>query len=126
MLLDAVDIPDEMLWTDKYAWAKIRSGTKRTIEGKLHVRESLLPSDSGRPITLESSDAWATRAIVDVLYGMTQELDKSMTLTLNDASTITVKFRHWELPVLTATPIIETAFPTYDTLYIITLKLAVI
>jgi hypothetical protein len=125
MQLASVILPDEMVWVDKYQWSKIKSSAKRTLEGKLHMRESLLPSDAGRPITLESDFAWASQSVVDSLQTLSQLLGNIMTLTFNDNSTIQVKFRHWEPPVLSATMVVDTAFPTVDTLYKISLRLMV-
>jgi len=124
--LDTIELPEEMIWQDEFEWAAVKANTKRTIQGKHIVRESLVPDDAGRDITLTSDNAWATRSEVEVLRSLTDELTREFILTMHDGRTFSCRFRHWDPPCFSADLILDHAFPDADTLYRITLKLAVV
>lgn len=126
IILDGMNIPEELRWVDEFGWASIKASTKRTVQGKFIVQQSPVPSDSGRNITLMSDNAWADRATVLILRNWTDELDKQLGLQLNDGRSFLCRFRHWDMPCLEADDLIESAFPNDDTLYKVTLKLAVV
>ena len=124
--LDSFELPEEMLWTDEFEWSTVKATTTRTIQGKHIVRESSVPDNAGRPITLTSNDAWATRADVIVLRAMTDEPLREFTLVMHDARTYTCRFRHWDAPCFSAELVLPLAFPDDDTLYRINIKLAIV
>jgi len=125
--LDFITLPSELAWQDEFAWSRIVASQKRTIQGKLIVLESIIPSDKGRPITLVSNDAWINRDTLQSLHEWAHVPEKIMTLTMHDARVFTVRFRHWEEDVMSATSLIsDAAYPTDDMQYILSLKLAVI
>ena len=121
-----MNLSEELRWIDEFAWASIKASTKRTVQGKFIVQQSPTPSDSGRNITLSSEQAWVTRTTLLQLRQWSDELDKQLVLQLNDARTFLCRFRHWDMPCIEGGDIIESAFPTADTLYKLTIKLAVI
>lgn len=126
IILDSLEMPDELYWIDEHTWSSIKATTKRTIQGKHIVLTTKAPSDAGRTITLSSDDAWATRTVVETLFDWSNELGKELFLQMHDNRTYLCRFRHWDIPCVQADMVVPTAFPTADTLYKITLKLAVI
>ena len=126
ILLDAIELPEEMIWQDEFEWATVKANVKRTIQGKHIVRESQVPDNAGREITLTSNDAWATRAEVTILRDLTDELLRVFTLTMHDNRTYQCRFRHWDVPCFAAESVLPLAFPDDDTYYNITMKLAIV
>ena len=124
--LDSLILDPEGRWTDEFEWAGIKARTVRTLRGKFIVSETILPSEKGRPLTLTGEDNWLSRNDLETLYSWAQVLDKHMSLSLNDGRVYTVRFRHWEPPVVTATMVNDTAFHSTETQYKITLKLAIV
>ncbi len=127
MILDTLELPNEMVWVDEFAWCSVATTSNKTIQGKPIVTSTQIGTDSGRPVTLSSQNAWATRAIVMELFNWTHEAQKVMSLTMNDNRIYTVRFRHWDQPVLTAPTVMdEMAWATEETLCVLSLKLSII
>lgn len=126
--LDSLTLPEALVWSDELAWTPVAATQVRTIGGKLLVHESAHADNAGRPVTLTAEDGWLPRADLITLAAWAAEPGKAMLLTLHDGRVLTVRFRHWEEPVLTAQPVVEAlADPTADDLYALTeLKLAVL
>ena len=123
--LDGFELPEEMIWLDEFTWSTVKATTTRTIQGKYIVRESSVPDNAGRPITLTSDNAWAERDAVIQLRSWTDDTLRELVLVMHDGSTFACRFRHWEEP-LTAELVLPHAFPESTTLYKITLRLAVV
>jgi hypothetical protein len=125
--LDSLELPSELVWTDEYSWQKVRVAEKLSLTGVRHIFESILPTESGRPITLTGSFGWIDKADVDTLYLWAQDLDKEMLLTMHDETTHNVRFRHIEMPVVEVVLLVpDSSYPTDDTLYVLTLKLEMV
>ncbi len=124
--LDTLELPSELIWIDEFSWNQVNSFMKRTIQGKVVLSESNKQSQGGRLITLQSEDAWILRSDLIILREWTDVINKQMDLTLHDGTVFTTVFRLWETPCITATPIINTAYPDNDTNYKLTLKLMVL
>ena len=124
--LDTLVLDGEGRWVDEFNWSAIVSHVDRTLQGKLIVSESVIPSEKGRPITLEGDDFWITRNDLITLYDWAQQPDKQMTLTLNDGRVYIVQFRHWESPVLEVSPVQDTAYPDGNTQYRLKMRLAIV
>jgi hypothetical protein len=105
LTLDALTLPDDLLWTDEYGdWSAIAQETGYTLGGALVIQEGTRLA--GRPITLRGAEThgWATRAQVEALRAVAEAADAGpLTLTLPDGREFSVKFRR---PAFTATPII--------------------
>lgn len=105
LTLDALTLPDDLLWTDEYGeWSSVAQETAYTLGGALVIQEG--SRLAGRPITLSGSreHGWATRAQVEALRALSEVADAGpLTLTLPDGREFDVKFRR---PAFTATPII--------------------
>lgn len=123
--LDTVILPDELIWIDEFNWNPIRAEQKITLSGKRNLFESILENESGRPITLSSSDSWIDRQDLITLFNLTKIKDKIMTLILNDNSEYQVRFRHIDSPVIEYEALLNTAWADNDTIYVLTLKLEV-
>ena len=123
--LDALQLPDEMIWIDEYSWSKVRISEKLSLSGVRNITENRLPSDSGRPITLTSDYAWIRKSYLDILFNWSEELNKEMVLILHNFATYNVRFRHIEYPVIEADQIVNTAFDDSNTYYNLVIKLEI-
>lgn len=124
--LDGMDLSPEMRWVDEFGFSRAKSQPRVTLGGKTIIETSALNTDTGRPITLGGEDAWVTRDILLQLSAMAQTPGAVYTLILNDGRSFQVQFRFWEEPVLEATPVSDTAFPSEETYYRVTMRMAVI
>jgi hypothetical protein len=126
MTLDTLALPDQLVWVDEYGWSDVKASKDYTLQGKLIVEQSVVSGSKGRPITLQSENAWMTRSDLNTLYAWAQEAGKEMTLTLHDSTLYNVCFRHWDAPVIEAENITGTPHRDADIEYILTLKLAIV
>jgi hypothetical protein len=97
-----------------------------SLQGIQHIETSQQASGAGRTITLSSNDAWITRADLLTLHGWAQVQDKVMTLTLHDARSFKVMFRHLDPPAFEAEQIKKIAEPGNTDHYIIKFKFIVV
>ena len=124
--LDTLTLPEELIWQDEFDWDGIQASTKRTVQGKLIVSQQTAPSAAGRPITLTTDNAWIQRSDLEILQAWAQDMTKTMLLIMHNGVNYNVRFRHWEKPVLSGSPLIDIADHSADTWYILQLKLVVI
>lgn len=103
--LGDITLPVDLIWTDEFDWSPIQQSKGYTLTGALVIETGKMLA--GRPITLSGDQAsgWASRATVKSLYALL-DTDSTMTLTLNDARTFSVKFNHEGQPIQ-AKPIID-------------------
>lgn len=118
--LDSVNLPVDLTWTDEFDWSPILQSKNYTLTGALVIESGKMLA--GRPITLtgDQNSAWASRATVKSLYALLAT-DPTMTLTLNDARTFSVKFNHDSGPIQSK-PIIDYNNPADSDVYALTLK----
>jgi len=125
--LDDLELPYELLWIDEFSWTGVSASAQYSLQGMMHVQKSKVSSGQGRPITLNSVDAWITRADIETLYAKAADVEtENMVLTLHDGRTFNVIFRQWEPPVIEATPIKKMANPETDEEYIVSIKLVTV
>jgi hypothetical protein len=119
--LDAVTLPEDLIWSDEFAWSSVQQSRTYTLTGALILETGT--KQAGRPITLVGGDeaAWITRANLKALQAKLTTT-ATMTLTLNDGSTFSVAFNHDEKPI-DAHPVIDYSTPSDDDFYTLTLKL---
>jgi len=119
--LGAVTLPSDLIWTDEFDWSPIQQSEAYTLTGALVIESGKMLA--GRPITLAGSEtsAWASRATVKALYALL-DTNPTLTLTLNDARTFSVKFKHGAQPIQ-AKPIIDYNNPDDSDIYALTIKL---
>ncbi|MFN3881936.1 MAG: hypothetical protein ACK4L8_10970 [Nitrincola lacisaponensis] len=118
--LDALTLPDQMIWIDEFAWRPVVQRTERTLTGKLFIEEALM--QKGRPITLAGD--WVTRATLQQLQTLASAASTTHTLVIQ-GQTYTVAWRHTE-QALTAEPIKPVTDPGDDDFYELTLRLMVV
>lgn len=118
--LDALTLPDDLIWTDEFEWTPIQQNKAYTLTGALVVESG--SKLAGRPVTLVGGDnaAWASRSLITALYDKLTG-DPTMTLTLHDARSFNVKFMQ-ETPIQSK-PVIDYNNPSSDDFYTLTLKL---
>jgi len=109
--LDSIVLPADLLWSDELDWSGAAASVKRTLLGKQVVQAAAIPSDAGRPLTLGNDDAWIDRSDLLVLQQWAGEPGREMLLTLHDGHSFRVVFRHWDKPVILATPVVAYADP---------------
>ena len=124
--LDSITLPYELVWTDKYTWSSIVSGSERTLQGVNIVESNKFAGESGRPITLVSDQAWVSKTNLDTLLTWAKILNKEMTLTIHDSTSYTVRFNHDDGEPIEAEPVKQIAEQAATDEYILTLKLLVV
>jgi len=113
----SVTLPNDLEWTDRYSWSRQKDQIDITLGGSLIIQNSA--QLKGRPITLSGGDdyGWMSQADMDTLYQL-YDAGSNMTLTLNDGSSYTVRFRY-EQTAIRSTPIA----PNWDKFNNITISL---
>lgn len=122
IVLDGIQLPADLIWSDEFASSSVAQTTRRTLDGGLVVFYGELRA--GLPITLESQpDAgWLTRAQVDAVALRAASPGGVYSLTLR-WQTWQVMFRHHDAPAFEAKPVVPLANPQPGDFYLATLKL---
>jgi len=120
--LDAVTLPNHMVWEDKYNWSPVEQEVKVTLGGVPIVYSA--PLQAGRPITLVafSDQGWLTKEQVDGVRGLAETSGATYTLTIG-AESFTVVFRHHEAPAVEMSPLIPRAIPLSGDYFVGRIKL---
>lgn len=118
--LDAVVLPDDLIWTDEFDWTPVQQSQEYTLSGALILDSGI--KQAGRTMTLtgDVDAAWSERADIKAIYAKLPD-DSAMTLTLNDGRVFNVVFDHAQTP-LSAKPIIDFSTPDDADMYQLTLK----
>jgi hypothetical protein len=119
--LNTVTLPVDLIWNDEFDWSPIQQTKAYTLTGALVLESGKMLA--GRPITLagDQNSAWASRETVKALYALL-DTNPTLTLTLNDARTFSVKFNHESQPIQ-ARPLIDFNNLADSDFYTLTLKL---
>ena len=88
MLLDAVELPSNLYWSNEFAFKPVSQSKQRGVTGRMIIQSA--PLVFGQPITL--TGAWITRAELLVLQSMENAIDTVRVLTLNNGDTHSVLF----------------------------------
>lgn len=118
MRLNALALPEDLVWRDEFDWAPVEQSVTPTLSGALLVEETPMPF--GRPITLVGV---THRALVLTLKGLEAEVLPALSLTLLDGVARQVI---WRRPGVVAVPLYEIADPDADMPYSLTLNLTLI
>ncbi len=88
--LDAITLPDNLVWTDEHVWEPYLQTTRYCFGGSLVVEEYF--RSAGRPITLTGGRRWAwiDGTELAALRTLLDTVGSSLTLTLHDARVFTV------------------------------------
>lgn len=114
-------LPDDLFWSDQYAWAPVEQTVERSITGALVIQASARVA--GAPVTLQASDdtsAWMPLATVQQLMTWAATPLQQMTLVVN-GTTKTVIFRHQDGPI-EAKPVVFYNDQQTDDNYLATLR----
>jgi len=91
-----VTLPGQMVWTDRRAYNLVAQQRDFGANGAQIIEE--WQQQGGYPITLVAGgagDTWITESVVDALRALAAApLTAPMTLTYNDGSTYSVRFRY--------------------------------
>ncbi|MFO7582113.1 hypothetical protein, partial [Guyparkeria sp.] len=96
--LDTITLPGDLEWTDEFDWTPVEQSHEPSLTGALIIDESARLT--GRPVTLSGGEnfGWITRDTVEALYLLLTP-GRVMTLTLADARTLSVTWRHGDGPI---------------------------
>lgn len=89
--LGGVTLPDDLQWTDEYAWSPVARASEYSLTGALIVEEAA--KLAGRPITLGGDWAWVSIATLTALRALAATPGWTGTLALADAREFIVAFR---------------------------------
>ena len=121
----ALPLPDDLLWNDEHAWSPAVANASYLITGALLIQSAT--RQAGRPITLVGAPdmAWVTRASVEQLRAWAAipvgNTTGRFALTLRDARSFTVAFRHAETTV-EAEPVLGIPARSGNDFYRLTLR----
>ncbi len=116
--LDAVALPEELVWRDEFKWTPVKQSIEYTLPGAQIIDSGV--KLAGRPISLNDENAWVDYMTLNALYAKLQA-DSEMVLTLIDGRVFNVRFDHQNTP-LTATPVIDYNHPDNNDFYRLSLK----
>lgn len=119
--LGAVQIPEDVWWTDEFAWRAVEQSSTRSLTGARIVQ--LGTKTKGRPITLTSNErgGWVPRSTVLALRALADAPGITYTLTLADGRAFQVQFDHER--DFQATPVRPAADMTGASSYRVTIPL---
>lgn len=122
IVLDGIQLPAGLLWSDEFSTAPVAQNVRRTLDGSLVVFFGA--QHQGLPITLasQSDQGWLTRSQVASLKLRADSPGGVYLLQLR-GQTHSVMFRHHEPPAFEATPLVPLANPGDGDFYLATLKL---
>ncbi len=123
MQLDTIILPDDLLWINEFDWNPVEQSQERSLTGALLVQEQV--KLQGRPIELTGGQqaGWVARKTVLELQDLTAAPDKVMTLTLPDMRQINVIFDRSSASPVSASPVLEEAYPADNSYYYLSLRL---
>jgi hypothetical protein len=122
IVLETVTLPEDLVWIDRTDWSATAGSMRLTMGGRPIVWTA---SRNDRPMTLGGDNAWAAYSTVLALMALVAETG-SMSLTLHGTA-YTVRWRHWEPPVIEASPLVPVPDPQATDWWIITgIKLMVV
>ena len=109
-------------WVNQYEWSDIKQQLTRTVGGGIVIEETSV--SVGRPIVISSGESvWITKSVLDPLIVLIDTIDKTYTLTLDDASTITVMFDRSSGSPYSAKPVWRKNVQLADDYFTLTLRL---
>lgn len=101
MTLDDIDLTDNLVWQNEFAFSSVTQERERSLTGGLLIQEGV--KQYGRPIILGPS--WLDRATIDALVAKAATPSTLMTLTLDDGRTFTVIFDRAQGSGIDAVPV---------------------
>ena len=123
MQLDTITLPDDLLWINEFEWNPVVQSQERSLTGALLVQEQA--KLQGRPIELTGGQqaGWVARKTVLKLQDLIAAPDKVMILTLPDMRQLNVIFDRSSGSPVSATQVLEEAYPADNSYYHLSLRL---
>jgi hypothetical protein len=117
--LDAIALPDDLIWSDEYAYSPVKQAVSVAVDGTLIIEAAA--QAKGRPITLQGGDeaAWIDRATLELLRAKQYQPGLVMTLIHNGTSYSVLFVQPGGIE---ARPVIDYNVPADSDLYVVTLK----
>jgi len=119
--LGDLELPDNIIWENRYLYPKVVADVERTIDGDEVVFSQAVGS---RPIDLVAYEdmGWLTQEQVDALLEMAS-VPGAVYLFVYEDFVSQVRFRHEDPPVIDVSPIIPRPNPSIGDYYYGTIKL---
>lgn len=116
-----LNLPDDLLWADEYAWRAVEQTTQYTITGALLVEAA--ERQAGRPITLEGGPnwGWLTRAQLEQLRAWAALPAQAFSLVIRADAARSVAFDH-AAGAIEARPVVDYRDPADGDFYIARLR----
>lgn len=109
MTLDDIDITDNLIWQDEFAYNQVAQQQERSLTGGVIVQSGV--KQYGQPVTLVG---WLSRAMLDALRAKEGSGNPVMDLTLDDGRAFSVIFNRASGVAVEAAPIKETTHISQD------------
>ncbi|MTI12700.1 hypothetical protein [Sansalvadorimonas verongulae] len=107
---------------NEFDWSPVAQEQERSLTGALVVSESL--KSYGRSIVLgDGENGWLTRAEVDALFALSEQVGKKMALTLPGGRSFTVIFDRADGPPIEAQQLFPLTTPTDRDIYTVVMRL---
>jgi hypothetical protein len=99
MLLGSIQLPDDLNWTDEFAWNPVGGKFAYGLDGTAILQVSTV--SGGRPVTLSGGEdhSWISRQTLEDLRQLAANPALVHVLTFVDGRTMNVMFRSDEEPV---------------------------
>ena len=98
-----VSLPGDLMWEDEWKWQPVVGQVERSLAGT--VVEQTATMSGGRPITLVGDEEiWLDKVTVEQLINLVSQ-NETMTLTLEDGRSFSVRFRYEEAPPVELEPV---------------------
>lgn len=111
ILLDALELPQELVWVDRYQYQAVAQSMQYTLGGNLVVRSATL--NNGRPITLEAKEdqGWLDKAQVDAVIALASVAGAVYSLDFH-GELHSVIFANHEPPAVELRPLVDGFSPS--------------
>jgi len=105
--LNGIDLGEDLIWTDRYAWSPVLQTQRMTIGGGLNIFSE--PTNVLRPVTLFASEnqGWMIKSVVDSLRSLSADPTQSYLFNFHNLETFLVRFKHYEPPALDLKPLVD-------------------
>lgn len=117
--LDALTLPDDLLWVDEYAFTPVKQNLSIAVDGTLIVEAAA--QLKGRPITLQGGRdyGWVDRTTLEALRAKQYQPGLQLALTVRG---VTYQVLFMQPGGIEAQPIIDYSNPSGADFYSVTLK----
>lgn len=117
--LDAITLPDDLLWIDEYAHTPVKQTVSTAVDGTLIIEAAT--QTKGRPITLQGGAdyGWVTRTVLEQVRAKQYQAGLQMTLVVR-GNYYNVLFA--QPGGIEAKPVIDYNNPDGTDVYTVTLK----